>query len=97
MLGVLGDLVGGAFSVLQQIIYSVMNNDDKEITGNIPKLILGWESMIFDAVFFWQHYVFYFKNKPIEEIERSLKTVPGESNLSVSCSDDFVINKPNKR
>ena len=55
---------------MQQIMYSLINKDNKEITGNIPKLFLAWQSLIIDAIFFWQHYVFYFENIPAEEVSK---------------------------
>ena len=73
MMTILQDLAGGSFSILQQIMYSLINEDNKEITGNIPKLLLAWQSLIIDAIFFWQHYVFYFKNIPIDEVRKELE------------------------
>ena len=53
--------------IIIQIMHSLKNKDDKEITGNIPKLLLAWQSLIIDAIFFWQHSTSYpglFINNP---------------------------------
>lgn len=53
------DLMGGTFSVGQQVVDSINQNDWSVMFGNIPKLALSAESIIFDFLFLAQHYVLY--------------------------------------
>eukprot|EP00697_Spironema_sp_BW2_P007058 gnl/Spiro4/21261_TR10377_c0_g1_i1.p1 gnl/Spiro4/21261_TR10377_c0_g1~~gnl/Spiro4/21261_TR10377_c0_g1_i1.p1 ORF type:complete len:296 (-),score=77.56 gnl/Spiro4/21261_TR10377_c0_g1_i1:81-968(-) len=56
---VLLDFMGGVFSVLQMILLAVHFDDVTQITGNLPKLLLGLVSVVFDIIFIIQHYVLY--------------------------------------
>lgn len=56
---VLLDFMGGVFSVLQMILLAVYYKDINQILGNLPKLLLGLVSIVFDIVFIVQHYVVY--------------------------------------
>lgn len=56
---ILLDFTGGSLSVLQQCLIAYNTNDWGFITHNIPKFMLGVESMLFDVVFIVQHYVLY--------------------------------------
>ena len=59
---VLLDFTGGSLSLLQQVLSAINTNDWTFVTGNIPKFILGFESIMFDIVFMFQHYVCYGDN-----------------------------------
>eukprot|EP01084_Bolivina_argentea_P128934 227817_1 len=73
---VLLDFTGGTFSVLQQLLSALNTNDWSFITGNIPKFVLGIESIIFDIIFMIQHYILYgdnniFSRQPTKEKEKA--------------------------
>jgi hypothetical protein len=59
------DFTGGILSVLQMIVDAlrVLPNAPATLDGsdfaNVPKMLLGLESILFDVVFMVQHYVMY--------------------------------------
>jgi cystinosin len=53
------DFVGGVLSTGQQGIDSYLQHDWSGITGNPVKFALGNVSMVYDCVFFVQHYILY--------------------------------------
>ena len=53
------DFTGGLLSILQQVVDSIRLKDPTIFSRNIPKLILGLESVMFDVIFIVQHYVLY--------------------------------------
>eukprot|EP00567_Pseudictyota_dubia_P008595 CAMPEP_0197443548 /NCGR_PEP_ID=MMETSP1175-20131217/9260_1 /TAXON_ID=1003142 /ORGANISM="Triceratium dubium, Strain CCMP147" /LENGTH=420 /DNA_ID=CAMNT_0042974195 /DNA_START=1605 /DNA_END=2867 /DNA_ORIENTATION=- len=53
------DFTGGVLSILQLIGDSADISDWSGITGNPAKFALGFVSIIFDIIFFFQHYVLY--------------------------------------
>ncbi|QUC18866.1 uncharacterized protein UV8b_03107 [Ustilaginoidea virens] len=53
------DFAGGVLSVAQQAIDSYLQHDWSGLTGNPVKFALGNVSMVYDCVFFAQHYVLY--------------------------------------
>eukprot|EP01084_Bolivina_argentea_P082230 148890_1 len=59
---VLLDCTGGSLSLLQQFLSAYNTDDWSFVTGNIPKFILGFESICFDTIFMCQHYVLYGDN-----------------------------------
>eukprot|EP00486_Rosalina_sp_Unknown_P003533 CAMPEP_0201574000 /NCGR_PEP_ID=MMETSP0190_2-20130828/18170_1 /ASSEMBLY_ACC=CAM_ASM_000263 /TAXON_ID=37353 /ORGANISM="Rosalina sp." /LENGTH=140 /DNA_ID=CAMNT_0048001623 /DNA_START=560 /DNA_END=982 /DNA_ORIENTATION=+ len=70
---VLLDFTGGSLSLLQQVLSAVNTGDWTFVTGNIPKFILGFESMVFDIVFMFQHYVCYGDNdSPLRQSKAKL-------------------------
>eukprot|EP01083_Nonionella_stella_P043504 117370_1 len=77
---VLLDFIGGSLSLLQQLLSAYNTDDLTFITDNIPKFILGFESIMFDIVFMVQHYVLYGDND-------SPKRMPKEQLLHASNSD----------
>lgn len=56
---ILLDFSGGVLSIAQQGLDSYMQGDWSGITGNPVKFALGNVSMLYDLVFFTQHYVLY--------------------------------------
>ncbi|KAK3940738.1 hypothetical protein QBC46DRAFT_120311 [Diplogelasinospora grovesii] len=56
---ILLDFSGGMLSIAQQAIDSYLQGDWSGITGNPVKFALGNVSMIYDVIFFTQHYVLY--------------------------------------
>ena len=59
---VLLDFLGGSLSLLQQVLSGYNTDDWTFVTCNIPKFILGAESIVFDLIFMCQHYVLYGDN-----------------------------------
>ncbi|KAG8227423.1 hypothetical protein J437_LFUL000432 [Ladona fulva] len=62
------DFTGGAFSMLQMILNGYNYDDWVSIFGDPTKFGLGLFSVIFDILFFIQHYVLYRHNEPYEEL-----------------------------
>lgn len=56
---ILLDFAGGVLSIAQLVIDSLLQGDWSGVTGNPVKFALGQVSMIYDLVFFTQHYVLY--------------------------------------
>lgn len=56
---ILLDFAGGVLSISQLVIDSSMQGDWSGVTGNPVKFALGQVSMIYDLIFFTQHYVLY--------------------------------------
>ena len=84
ILGVWGDFTGGVFSIVQMLLYCVIDHDNAQLTGNIPKLVLSTESLGFDLVFFFQHYIFYntYSDCHQEESTQSVSTLNSEKQRS---------------
>jgi cystinosin len=59
IVGIWLDFCGGVLSVVQMLLYCVIDSDNTQLTGNIPKLLLSIESLIIDVIFVFQHYIFY--------------------------------------
>ncbi|CAD5222229.1 unnamed protein product [Bursaphelenchus xylophilus] len=53
------DFTGGSFSILQMVIVSWNTDDWSPFTGNVVKFLLGLVSMVFDIIFFVQHFCLY--------------------------------------
>ncbi|VVC41327.1 Hypothetical protein CINCED_3A018797 [Cinara cedri] len=62
------DFTGGVLSILQMIINAYNYNDWASVFGDPTKFGLGVLSIVFDVLFFLQHYVFY-SGIHYEEIE----------------------------
>lgn len=56
---ILLDFAGGVLSISQLVIDSSIQGDWSGVTGNPVKFALGQVSMIYDLIFFTQHYVLY--------------------------------------
>lgn len=57
--GMMLDFTGGVLSIVQLVIDSYLQGDWSGITGNPVKLGLGNVSMVYDMIFFTQHWVLY--------------------------------------
>ncbi|ESN98363.1 hypothetical protein HELRODRAFT_84702 [Helobdella robusta] len=55
------DFTGGCFSLLQMFLIAYNNDDWSSLFGSPTKFGLGLFSIIFDIIFFLQHYCFYRK------------------------------------
>lgn len=51
--------------MLQQILSAYNTGDWSFVTENVPKFILGFESILFDTIFMLQHYVLYGDNDSV--------------------------------
>lgn len=60
---ILLDFSGGWLSLAQLVIDSSLQHDWTGITGNPVKFGLGNITIVFDVIFFLQHYVFYRDSK----------------------------------
>ena len=76
-------MTGGIFSNLQLVLDCAALNDFSGLTGNIPKLLLGQVSIVFDIIFCVQHYVLYPSSTPHDE-----SAVPVDSPEFVSFNED---------
>lgn len=56
---ILLDFAGGVLSIAQLVIDSSQQGDWSGVTGNPVKFALGQVSMVYDVIFFTQHYVLY--------------------------------------
>ena len=56
---ILLDFAGGVLSIAQLVLDSALQGDWGGVTGNPVKFALGNVSMLYDLVFFTQHYVLY--------------------------------------
>lgn len=56
---ILLDFAGGVLSIAQLVLDSAQQGDWSGVTGNPVKFALGNVSMLYDLVFFAQHYVLY--------------------------------------
>lgn len=65
--GILLDFSGGVLSNLQLVIDSSLQADWSGITGNPVKFGLANVSIIFDVIFFVQHYILYRHAREVEE------------------------------
>ena len=59
MPGVWLDFGGGIFSMVQMLLYCVIDKDNAQLTGNVPKLLLSIISLMYDVIFIFQHYICY--------------------------------------
>jgi len=57
--GVWLDFARGIFSIVQMLLYCVIDKDNAQLTGNVPKLLLSLVSLMFDVIFIFQHYICY--------------------------------------
>ena len=83
---ILLDMTGGIFSNLQLVLDCVALNDFSGLTGNIPKLLLGQISIVFDIIFCVQHYVLYPSSTPHDE-----SAVPVDSLEFVSFNKEVEV------
>jgi cystinosin len=53
------DFAGGVFSLIQLVIDSLLQGSWEGVTGNPVKFGLSNITLVFDLIFFYQHYVIY--------------------------------------
>lgn len=63
---VLLDVVGGSFSVAQQVVQSIRLNSLAPFTSNYAKTFLAAESLAFDVLFIAQHVLWYTDRRDID-------------------------------
>eukprot|EP00483_Globobulimina_turgida_P002212 UN02214 len=88
---ILLDFTGGALSLLQQVLSAYNTNDWSFISNNIPKLILAFNCIVFDTVFFLQHYILYGDNdSPLRQSkQRLLENTKGCAARIGGCRSKF--------
>ncbi|KEG08328.1 putative cystinosin [Trypanosoma grayi] len=83
------DFTGGFLSIAQQLMDSWVTGNWTGMTGNPVKFALGSVSMIYDVVFFVQHFVLYRENNkafampPVLRAEEEEEAVERESTCAV--------------
>lgn len=78
------DLMGGALSLLQLLLDCWDTNDWSGIVGDIAKFCLGLISIVFDVVFWIQHYILYPHNKA------GTSKRPGNDYKAVTVNSPYV-------
>jgi hypothetical protein len=58
---------GGTLSMVQIVLDAFILRDMSGITGNLAKFLLGFATIIFDLIFFMQHYVWYNNVGPADQ------------------------------
>lgn len=71
---VLLDVVGGGFSVAQQVVKAIKMGSPAPFTSNLAKTFLAAESLVFDFWFILQHTVFYPDHTDIDKPTGSAST-----------------------
>ena len=61
--GIVLDLTGGVCNLFQLLLLCWTSNDITPLTGDAGKLGLSIETLFFDIIFIFQHYVLYSKSK----------------------------------
>ena len=69
------DFTGGIFSLSQEILDAALRNEWVALEGNFVKLLLSVFTLMYDMVFFVQHYCLYAENneKIINEYKRKMR------------------------
>ncbi|KAI3399332.1 hypothetical protein diail_7287 [Diaporthe ilicicola] len=80
---ILLDFSGGVLSIAQLLIDSSLQGDWGGVTGNPVKFALGNVSMLYDLVFFAQHYVLYRGNDGGKAMERDALLENGETHRRI--------------
>ena len=74
------DFSGGIMSLTQVMIDSLLQGSWDGITGNPVKFGLGNITIVFDLIFFYQHYVLY--RHPVKDMEEEEWQVEREGLLN---------------
>lgn len=64
---VLLDVLGGSFSIAQQVVRCLRLQSWAPFTANLPKTFLAMESLMFDAFFILQHVMWYTDREDIDQ------------------------------
>jgi len=95
IVGVLLDVSGGLLSFLQMGLIAIDDGDTSQFT-NFSKMTLAILSLLYDAIFVFQHYILYPHNKilPAEPIITSQKTeIPLEEDKAfLSKKEEHLVN-----
>ncbi|OKL59631.1 hypothetical protein UA08_05074 [Talaromyces atroroseus] len=73
---ILLDITGGVLSLVQLILDSSFEADWSGVTGNPIKFLLGNVTILFDAIFVYQHYVLYRSRDDPEEEDEDINKDP---------------------
>lgn len=80
------DFTGGSFSILQMLLLAYNYDDWISIFGNFTKFGLGLVSMLFDILFFVQHYVLYKSDRRMSLVTNGTDL----ENSSESCPSPVI-------
>ena len=67
--GIVLDLVGGICNLFQLLLLCWNTSDVSVLTGDVGKLGLSIETLVFDIIFIFQHTVLYSKSKKYAPLE----------------------------
>jgi cystinosin len=82
------DFTGGILSILQMLVDALRvephaaTTIDGSAFANVPKMLLGLESIVFDVVFMVQHYVLYPPSKQTSSMARNHAPLPQTASFS---------------
>lgn len=68
---VLLDVVGGVFSISQQVVRTIMLRSMAPFSSNLAKTFLAVETMLFDFYFIAQHLIWYTDRTDCDSIEKN--------------------------
>ena len=92
---VLLDFSGGMLSMLQQVLSAYNTDDWTFVTENVPKLIIGMESMVICIIFIIQHYALYKGNESLSRSPRS-QSAETSSHPKGTSSDGLQVDTDGK-
>ena len=90
------DLCGGTCSFLQMVVnaYAYPNAEGnpnwEHIFSNVPKLVLAVESVTFDIIFFFQHFVLYAHNNKLRAMEEQNAAAALSAEENTPFLDSYV-------
>lgn len=85
---VLLDVVGGGFSVAQQVVKSISMGSLAPFTSNLAKTFLAAESLLFDFWFILQHTVFYPDHTDIDHVEKPTDSASKPDDVEKDIEND---------
>ncbi|XP_074640761.1 cystinosin-like isoform X1 [Tubulanus polymorphus] len=65
--GIIGDMIGGIFSILQLFLLAYNNDAWNSLFGDFTKFALGIISFLYDILFMVQHYILYRNMLPLDQ------------------------------
>jgi len=84
------ECTGGSLSMIQVVLDSVDMGDWRGVTGNFAKFALGFITISFDALFFFQHYVLYAEVDELPLTEFKSEKRIEDMHLTIPESDNTV-------
>eukprot|EP00164_Ancoracysta_twista_P002410 GFYU01003192.1.p1 GENE.GFYU01003192.1~~GFYU01003192.1.p1 ORF type:complete len:284 (-),score=42.91 GFYU01003192.1:21-845(-) len=91
ILGICLDFTGGSFSFLQMVLDGIDQGNWSEMYGDIPKLVLAFESIAFDFLFFGQHFC-CFGDRPPKRLQHYSDS---EDDMEMDTESRYIDTKAN--